>query len=149
MSAARFSSELIIPAPRDEVFAFFADAANLERITPPWLRFRIVTPGSIDMKAGAIIDYRLRIHGVPARWRSEITVWEPPHRFVDEQRRGPYRQWIHTHVFDVVPGGTRMTDTVDYVAPLAFVTGGFVRRDIETIFGYRTKVLRNVFGMPA
>jgi ligand-binding SRPBCC domain-containing protein len=146
--SARFSAELVIPASLEDVFAFFADAANLERITPPWLRFRIVTPTPIAMRPGAMIAYRLRIHGVPARWLSEITVWDPPHRFVDEQRRGPYRQWIHTHTFAPVAAGTKMTDTVDYVAPFAFLTGGFVRRDIETIFAYRTTVLTEIFGVP-
>jgi ligand-binding SRPBCC domain-containing protein len=90
-------TRLFLPRPLEIVFPFFADAGNLEILTPPWLRFEIVTPRPIAMRAGALIEYRLRLHGVPLRWQSEITAWEPPHRFVDEQRRGPYRAWIHEH----------------------------------------------------
>jgi ligand-binding SRPBCC domain-containing protein len=85
---------LWVPAPRDQVFSFLADAGNLEAITPPWLRFQIVDESSIEIRLGTQINYRLRVHGFPLRWQSEITAWDAPHRFVDEQRRGPYRQWI-------------------------------------------------------
>jgi ligand-binding SRPBCC domain-containing protein len=143
-----FQAELIVPAPLVDVFAFFADARNLERLTPPWLRFHIVTRAPIIMQPGTIIDYRLRIHGVPAGWRSEITVWEPPERFVDEQRRGPYRRWVHTHTFKSAPGGTAVTDAVEYDVPVRWLTAGFVRRDIETIFAYRMQALREHFRAP-
>ena len=93
----RLERDQWIPAPLEDVFAFFGDARNLERITPDTLRFEVRTPAPIEMKRGARIDYRLKIRGVPARWQSEITVWEPPRRFVDVQRRGPYRQWHHEY----------------------------------------------------
>ena len=127
-----------VAAPRDEVFPFFADAHNLEAITPPWLRFRLLTPAPIEMRPGARIDYTLRLRGVPVRWTSEITVWEPPLRFVDEQRRGPYRRWIHEHTFTEQEGGTLVTDRVDYAAPGGRVVERLlVDRDLERIFAYR------------
>jgi ligand-binding SRPBCC domain-containing protein len=95
MRVRNFESQLWLPQPRGKVFAFFSDAQNLDLITPPWLNFRTATPGPIAMHLGRMIDYKLRIHGFPSRWRSQITAWEPPIRFVDEQRRGPYRLWIH------------------------------------------------------
>ncbi|MGI9038857.1 MAG: SRPBCC family protein [Gemmatimonadota bacterium] len=136
-------------APPSEVFPFFADAFNLERITPPFLRFRVVTPAPIEMRPGALLDYRLRIHGVPIRWRTEITAWDPPRRFVDEQLHGPYRTWVHEHVFEPLDGGgrTRVSDTVRYAA-----IGGrvierlFVDRDVERIFAYRRTMLTAEFG---
>jgi ligand-binding SRPBCC domain-containing protein len=141
----RFHSDLWLPAPRDEVFAFFADAANLESITPPWLRFHLDTPTPLTMACGARIDYRLRIHGIPLRWRAEITVWEPPHRFVDEQRRGPYRRWVHTHVFTEERGGTRVSDEVDFEAPGPTFVTRLVVRDVRRIFAYRADALHKLF----
>lgn len=140
-------SELWLPVPPDKLFPFFADAANLETLTPPWLRFRILTPPPIEMREGTLIDYRLRIHGVPIRWRTRISVWEPPRRFVDEQLRGPYRQWIHEHTFEPKDGGTLVRDHVRY-AVLAdwLLHRWFVRPDIERIFAYRSEVLRRLFG---
>lgn len=95
-----FETELWLPVPREKVFPFFANARNLEIITPPWLNFHVLTPGEIPMRVGALIDYRLGIHGLPVRWQTEITGWDPPFRFTDEQRRGPYRLWRHTHTFE-------------------------------------------------
>jgi ligand-binding SRPBCC domain-containing protein len=89
-------TELWLPRPRDEVFLFFAEARNLEAITPPWLKFEVLTPPPIRMRAGALIDYRIRVHGIPLRWRTEIAEWQPPHRFVDVQLRCPYTLWCHT-----------------------------------------------------
>ena len=105
----RLESAVILPHPRECVFAFFADAMQLETLTPTWLQFEVVTPGPICLQEGAIIDYRLKLHGFPIRWRSRISVWEPPFRFVDEQIRGPYRRWEHEHLFEEVDGGTKVT----------------------------------------
>jgi len=139
-------SETWLRRPRTEVFAFFADAANLERLTPPWLGFEIVTPLPIAMRPGALIDYRLRIHGFPLRWRSEITAWDPPTSFVDEQRRGPYRAWHHTHTFSERDGGTCIHDRVRYAVPGGIVVQKLlVERDVRTIFAYRERVLRELF----
>lgn len=142
-----FESELWLPRPRSEVFPFFADAFNLEKITPDLLRFRVVTEPPIEMKVGAIIDYKLKIRFVPARWRTRIAVWEPPHRFVDEQLRGPYRQWIHEHTFVDHDGGTLTRDRVEYAVPGgALVNSLVVRRDVEKIFEHRRKTLLELFG---
>jgi len=133
-----FTSEQWVPRPRAEVFPFFADASNLDRITPPWLRFRIVTPLPIDLRAGALIEYRLRVRGFPLRWLTEIAEWNPPVRFVDVQLRGPYRLWRHTHEFHEENGGTRCIDRVEYYPRGgALVHRLFVRRDVERIFAYR------------
>jgi ligand-binding SRPBCC domain-containing protein len=137
---------LVVPRPAAEVFDFFGDAGNLQAITPDWLDFSILTPRPIAMRAGAMIDYRLRLRGIPIRWRTEISVWEPPHRFVDEQRRGPYRVWIHEHRFISCAGGTEVVDFVKYRPPGGWLADRlFVRRDVETIFRYRQAKLREVF----
>ena len=100
--------------PIDEVFRFFQDAHNLEALTPDFLKFEVLTPKPIEMRTGALIDYRIRLRGIPLRWRTEITDWNPPHSFVDQQLRGPYRQWHHTHEFVEQDGGTLCTDRVRY-----------------------------------
>lgn len=147
MAELRFLREILLRAPLEEVFAFFSDAANLERLTPPWLSFQIVTPQPISMAVGTRIDYRLRLHGIPISWTSEITAWEPPHRFVDEQRRGPYRTWIHEHRFEAAEAGTMAYDTVRYAVPGgALVARIFVRPDLERIFEHRHQVMRQIFG---
>jgi len=146
MAGIRFQQALWLPEPPERVFPFFADARNLERITPPWLRFRVLTPGEIPMHAGTLIDYRLRLHGLPLRWQSEITVWEPPLRFVDCQRRGPYRSWIHEHRFEAEGGGTRVLDQVDYLPPGGRLADRlFVARQVAAIFAFRTEALRRQF----
>jgi ligand-binding SRPBCC domain-containing protein len=138
--------ELWLPAPLEKVFPFFSQAHNLQTLTPPWLNFEILTPDSIEMRVGTLIDYKLHIRGIPVRWQSEITAWDPPHRFVDEQRRGPYRQWIHEHRFEPRDGGTFCTDHVRYaVLGGALVEKFLVRPDIEKIFNYRSKVLLEMF----
>ncbi len=146
MKEFTFHAEQWLPRPRAEVFPFFADAANLEKLTPPFLQFHIVTPTPIEMRPGALIDYRLRIHGVPVRWRTEIVAWDPPHRFIDVQLRGPYRLWHHTHTFEERDGGTLCTDLVRY-HPLggAIVNHFFVRHDIAKIFEYRRQRLLEIF----
>jgi ligand-binding SRPBCC domain-containing protein len=123
-----------------EVFPFFADARNLERITPPWLHFHVVNDP--EMRPGALIEYRLRLHGVPIRWLTRIEEWAPGERFVDVQLRGPYALWHHTHEFEPAGDGqTLMRDTVRYALPLgplgALAHRLFVRRDVERIFDYR------------
>jgi ligand-binding SRPBCC domain-containing protein len=129
-----------------DVFGFFADAANLEVITPPWLSFRVVTPRPVAMAAGTLIEYRLRLHGLPISWLTEIAIWEPGVRFVDTQLRGPYALWHHTHEFEALGGGrTLMRDTVRYALPFgplgALAHRLFVRHDLERIFDYRRKAV--------
>jgi len=138
--------EQFVPRPIAEVFAFYADAGNLEHLTPPWLRFEIVTPTPVVMRPGTLIDYRIRMRGLPMRWRSRITAWDPPHRFVDEQVAGPYRLWIHTHEFVPAPGGTLVRDHVRFAVPGgALVHRLFVARDLERIFAYRARQLTVLF----
>ena len=141
-------SDIWLPRPLDEVFAFFSNAANLEVLTPPWLHFRILTPKPIAMHNGTLIDYSIRVHGMPISWQSEITDWNPPHRFVDVQRRGPYTEWVHTHSFADVNGGTRVADSVAFDVPFAFAAGWFVKRDVERIFAFRTEALKKRFAPP-
>jgi ligand-binding SRPBCC domain-containing protein len=146
MRVRYFCSELWLPRPRVEVFAFFSDAANLEAITPPWVRFQTLTPAPVEMKAGALIDYKLQVRGFPVRWRTKITAWEPPVRFVDEQIRGPYRLWVHEHDFEARDGGTLVRDRVRYAVPFDFLVHKFfVHRDIVQIFAYRTEKLLRRF----
>ncbi len=138
---------LLLPHQRDDVFPFFADATNLERITPDSLRFEILTPLPITMAAGTLIDYRIRIRGIPVTWRTEISVWDPPNRFVDRQLRGPYRWWIHEHRFEDHPDGTWCSDTVHYGVPGGTIVNQiFVERDVRRIFEFRQQSLLNIFG---
>jgi len=141
-----FQTELWLPLPPEELFPFFADAANLDALTPPWLHFKILTPPPITMRAGALIDYKLRVRGVPVRWRTHISAWQPPHRFVDEQIRGPYRRWIHEHTFEPRDGGTLARDVVRYAVPFDLLAHRWlVRPDVEKIFAYRAQELRKRF----
>lgn len=140
-------AECTLPRQLDEVFPFFADAMNLEQITPPWVQFQVVTPPPIEMFAGQTIDYRLKIHHVPVRWRTEIAEWEPPYRFSDMQLRGPYCYWRHLHLFEEVAEGTRCMDIVRYAVPGgALVHGLLVKRDVQAIFKYRQKVMLELLG---
>jgi ligand-binding SRPBCC domain-containing protein len=141
MSIQVLRREIFIPHSRTRVFSFFADARNIERITPPWLHFHVVDPAAIAMRNGATIRYKLRIRGVPATWVSEIVEWDPPNGFVDIQRKGPYKSWRHRHRFEEEDNGTRMVDEVRYELPFG-VLGNIVhrlivRRDVERIFNYR------------
>jgi ligand-binding SRPBCC domain-containing protein len=131
----------VVPATLDETFAFFADAANLQRLTPPWLHFRITTAMPVQMRDGAVIDYRIRVHGLPMPWRSRIVRWEPGICFVDRQLVGPYRWWNHEHRFEPVAGGTLVVDHVEYVPRLRLLTGHLVRRELERIFAFRHHAL--------
>ncbi len=138
-----------IPYTTEEVFPFFSEARNLEKITPPWLNFRILKVSTPEIQEGTLIDYKLRIKGVPARWRTRISAWNPIDSFVDEQLKGPYKLWHHTHKFIPMKNGTLMTDKVVYQMPFG-ILGDFVRlvlvhRDIKTIFGYRSKVIESLF----
>jgi len=147
---AVFEATQVLPGPPSEVFPFFADAFNLEAITPPWLGFKVLTAPPIEMGLGTLIDYRLRWRVLPIRWRTRIAEWDPPHRFVDEQLRGPYRRWHHTHRFEPHRDGTLMTDRVEYLAPFAFMSHPLVvRRDVERIFAYRRNRLETLLGAQA
>ena len=141
-----------LAVPPERAFALFAEAGNLEAITPPWLRFRIVAPGAIEMRQGTVIEYRLTLHRVAIRWLTRIEVWEPPRRFVDLQVRGPYALWEHTHSFEPAGGGTLMRDRVRYRLPWgplgAFAHLAFVRRDLERIFDYRGEAIGRVLRLP-
>ncbi len=146
MTVREFKTELWLPLPPEAVFPFFSTATNLDAITPPWLDFRILTPPPIVMREGTLIDYRLRVHGLPLRWRTRISAWQPPHRFVDEQLCGPYRQWIYEHTFELCNGGTLARDLVRYAVPFDFIAHPlFVRRDIEKIFEFRAEELKRRF----
>jgi ligand-binding SRPBCC domain-containing protein len=140
-------TEQRLPRSLEDVFAFFADPFNLEHITPPRLRFRVLTPPPVTMRAGLLIDYRLSLHGIPFRWQSEISAWDPPHRFVDEQRRGPYRTWFHEHRFEARGDETIVTDAVRYQVPGGRLAHGLlVARDLRAIFEYRTRTLSERLG---
>ena len=146
MAVHILTREQRLPTRPEAVFPFFGDALNLEAITPPWLGFRVASPQPIEMAPGALIEYRLKLHRVPIRWRTTIAVWDPPRRFVDVQLSGPYRMWHHTHDFVPAPGGgTLMRDTVRYALPLGPLAEAahrlFVRRDLERIFDFRRDVV--------
>ena len=138
----------IIDLPREQVFDFFADAVNLEHITPPELNFHITTPQPIDIKMGCLIDYQLKLRGVPIKWKTEITEWNPPFDFVDSALKSPYKQWIHLHKFTVGENGeTIMEDIVRYrlpFEPFGDVAHWFVRRELKYIFDYRQKIVDEI-----
>jgi ligand-binding SRPBCC domain-containing protein len=147
MKIREWKTELWLPVPPDKLFEFFGDAANLDAITPDWLHFQILTPMPMRITAGSLIDYRLRLRGFPVRWRTHINVWEPPHRFIDEQIRGPYRMWVHEHTFVPERNGTMVQDYVRYAVPFDWLVHAWlVRPDIEKIFAFRAETLRKKFG---
>ena len=151
MKTYQLQRETLVRRDRREVFAFFADAGNLEALTPPWLSFQVLSEQPVDMRPGTRIDYRLKIRGIPVRWASEVIVWEPPERFVDEQRRGPYRLWHHEHRFEERPDGTLVVDHVRYAVPGGPLLERLVQRlavgpDVERIFDYRQARLEQIFG---
>jgi ligand-binding SRPBCC domain-containing protein len=141
----RLERRQLVERPLDEVFDFFADAANLEALTPAFLRFGIRTPLPIAVRAGTHIEYALRLFGLPLRWRTLISVWEPGRRFVDEQLSGPYALWRHTHTFEAVEGGTLVRDVVDYALPFGplgrLAHALFVGRTLGRIFAYRQSAI--------
>ena len=142
-------TSLWLPQSPDEIFPFFADAKNLERITPPWLNFRILSQSTPQIQKGTIFEYKLKIKGFPVRWSSLIEDWQVNRSFVDTQLRGPYKLWHHTHTFESDRGGTRMLDRVKYELPLGklgdFLAGAYVRKDVEGIFAYRENIVREMF----
>jgi ligand-binding SRPBCC domain-containing protein len=144
----RLERTTVVQRPLDEVFAFFADATNLEALTPSFLRFRILTPTPIEMRPGAHIDYALSLFGIPLRWRTRIAEWEPGARFVDEQERGPYALWRHTHTFEARGDATLVGDVVEYAVPLgpvgALAAALFVRRALDRIFDFRQHAIRRI-----
>ena len=148
MKTFTFRTDLWLPRLPAEVFPFFGEARNLEAITPPWLRFEVLTPPLIVMAVGTLIDYRIRIHGVTVRWQTRITEWNPPHGFVDVQLRGPYKLWHHTHTFAEKNSGTLCVDQVRYRPRGGTIVNWlFVRRDIERIFAYRTARMQELLAL--
>jgi ligand-binding SRPBCC domain-containing protein len=148
----RLTRTQLVHRPLDEVFAFFADAANLEALTPAFLNFRILTPMPLEMRVGAQLDYQLSLFGVPMRWKTRITDWQPGKRFIDEQEAGPYALWRHTHEFEAQGSSTLMRDGVDYAEPLgplgSIAHVLFVRRTVERIFDFRRQAIERLLEGP-
>ncbi len=142
--------EQVVARPLDEVFEFFSRAGNLKLLTPPQMRFEMITPEPIAMHVGTLIEYRLRVHGVPLRWISRIEEWDEDRRFADRQLKGPYKLWLHSHEFEAVPAGTRVSDHVRFELPLGLLgeLGGLplVRRDLGRIFDYRREAVEKLLG---
>ena len=148
MAEHTLKRELTIDLPRAEVFEFFSDASNLERITPGDLGFHIVTPQPIEMGKGAIIEYKINLSGIPLKWKTLISTWDPPFEFVDEQLSGPYKQWIHRHTFKELGGNkTLIEDEVKYrlpFEPLGDIAHFLVARQLDQIFDFRTEVVQSI-----
>jgi ligand-binding SRPBCC domain-containing protein len=149
MRIRTFHREQWIAKPLADVFSFFCEARNLDRITPPWLNFRVLRQTRHELRVGTLIHYRLAWHGIPIDWTSRIEEWRPPYRFADLQLRGPYRLWHHTHIFEPLDRGTLMKDMVHYSVPLGVLgdlcAGWLVRRDVERIFDYRAWKIAAMF----
>jgi ligand-binding SRPBCC domain-containing protein len=150
MTPFTFRAEQYVPRPLGEVFEFFSKAENLQELTPAWLHFRILSVEPAPVRKGTLIQYSLRWRIFPIRWTTEIIEWDPPHRFVDIQLKGPYKLWHHEHRFAAEGNGTRIVDNVQYLLPFG-VFGSIanslkVKKDVETIFAYRTDVVRRLFG---
>jgi len=151
MSTYRLQREQILPQPIERAFSFFANAENLELLTPQWLHFEILTPPPIAMHVGTVIQYRLRVHGLPVHWTTSITDWNPPFEFVDVQLKGPYRLWHHRHRFESLGDQTRMTDEVTYRLPFGWIGNAahrlLVRGDLQRIFDHRAQVIADIVEM--
>ncbi|MBX3033894.1 MAG: TIGR01777 family oxidoreductase [Bdellovibrionaceae bacterium] len=145
-----FVAEQYLPLPPDQLFPFFCEAGNLARLTPPMLDFHVLSMHPVDIQSGTEIEYRLKVHGLPVKWRTRIEDWNPPFHFVDTQLKGPYKLWHHTHQFERLGSGTLMTDTVRYILPggyLGWLGGhGLVRADVEKIFTYRREAIGEIYG---
>jgi ligand-binding SRPBCC domain-containing protein len=142
-------TQVELAASVEAVFPFFADVANLEELTPAYLHFQILTQTPLEIGSGTLVDYRLRLRGIPLRWRTEISEWEPPRRFVDRQLQGPYKLWVHEHRFQPTAHGTLVVDRVRYVPPLGFLTNRLlVAPDLRRIFKYRRDVMKRRWGTP-
>lgn len=140
-----YKAETLLKSSKTDVFAFFSDAQNLEKITPPWLEFKIISISTPTIEKGTLLDYALKIHGIPVRWTTLIEEWNPPHFFVDRQLKGPYSLWHHTHRFVDEGDKTRMIDEIRYQLPLGLLgeifAGWLVHRDIRRIFDYRKQMI--------
>jgi ligand-binding SRPBCC domain-containing protein len=138
-----------IPASLDEVFAFFSAASNLEKLTPPWLHFKIIGQSTPQIQKGTLIDYQLKLRGLPFKWKTLIEEWNPQHSFVDTQLKGPYKLWHHTHIFEAKDGGVLVTDRIRYEVPMGLigdlVAGNYVKKDVTKIFNYRKKIISEIF----
>ena len=149
MSLHAFSTEQFLPYSLERVFGFFKKPENLNQVTPKNLGFKILTPSPIKMEKGTVIDYTIRLYGVPMHWKTVIAEYDPPHFFTDTQVKGPYQVWIHTHRFVAQNGGTLMIDDLQYAIPLGclgeLARAMFVKKEIERIFEYRKKVIKQIF----
>ncbi|MCB9026527.1 MAG: TIGR01777 family protein [Bdellovibrionaceae bacterium] len=141
-----FESDQWISAKREDIFPFFSDAKNLEQITPPWLKFRVLKQSTENIQSGTLIDYKISLKGIPMKWRTAIRNWNPPYFFSDDQIRGPYKKWFHIHSFYQFPKGTLMKDQVIYELPLGrlgqFIAGKYIKNDISRIFSYRKQMIK-------
>ena len=148
MAEFLLNRQMALPVPRAKVFEFFADAGNLEKITPPELGFHIITPQPMHLAEGSIIEYILKLRGFPIRWRTLISQWDPPYQFIDEQLKGPYKQWMHRHLFaELENGETSIEDIVHYrlpLEPLGDTLHFMVRGELDRIFDYREKAVREI-----
>jgi ligand-binding SRPBCC domain-containing protein len=141
---------IVVRESLEEVYKFFSEPANLQELTPPWLDFRVVGSSTEGVEVGTTIDYRLKVRGLTIRWRSLISAWNPPHSFVDEQLKGPYRMWHHTHTFLETEEGVHVGDKVRYAVPGGPLFEGLIERlfvgpDVRKIFDYRVKRLGELF----
>jgi len=146
-----FIDEIVLAAPLEKVFYFFSDAKNLEKLTPPWLNFKVLSQSTPKIEEGTLLDYQLKIRGFPLKWRTRIELWQPNKAFIDTQLKGPYQKWYHLHAFSSEANGTqtRMRDEVLYRLPLGYAgdlaAGWYVDRDVRAIFRYRVKSISDIF----
>lgn len=133
-----------LPSTRQRTFDFLSDVRNLDRLTPPWLRFEVLTPTPMILDVGAVVDYRLRWHGLPLRWQSAVTLWEPRRRVAYEQRRGPYRRWVHEQVCEDHDGGTLVSDRIEWSVFGGFLARRWVAAEVRELFEHRAEAARRL-----